>query len=113
MKELREEIAQAASLVDGVNVKPYFRQTTKSGDGWVSLQRSDRDESGFGWMDRWAVTIVLPQDVRSAEDWMDDHLDPLANALKDYLIVTAFVPSTLRMDSGEVNGLVIEGTRGR
>ena len=113
MNELRAEIAGAASLVAGVHVKPYYRQTTKPGDGWVSLQRSDRDESGFGFMDRWAVTLVLPQDVKAAEDWMDSHIEQLAEALKDYLIVTAFVPAALRMDSGEVNGLVVEGTRGR
>ena len=113
MNELRAEIAGAASQVDGVKVGAYFRQTTKSGDGWVSLVRSDRDESGFGWMDRWAVTIVLPQATKAAEDWMDAHIEPLAAALSDFLIVTAFIPSTLRMDSGDVNALVVEGTRGR
>lgn len=113
MNELREELADAASQVDGVNVRPYFKQSTKPGDGWVSLQRTDRSDDGFGWMDRWAVTIVLSQTVKTAEEWMDDHLEQLAEALRDYLIVTAFIPSTLRMDSGEVPALVIEGTRGR
>lgn len=109
----RNELAAVASAVEGLNVTPYMRQSTRPGDGWVSLQRSDRDDSGFGFMDRWAVTVVLPQDLVAAEKWIDTNADALANALAKEMVVTAMVPATLVLDLGNVPGLVIEGSRER
>jgi hypothetical protein len=109
----RNELAAYASAVDGCNVTPYMRQATRPGEGWVSLQRSDRDDSGFGFMDRWAVTVVLPQDLASAEKWIDANADALAAALAQGMVVTALVPATLVLDAGNVPGLVIEGSRER
>lgn len=111
--ELRNEIAAAASLVDGVTVKPYYRQTAKPGDGWVSLQRLDRDDSGLGFMALWAVMVVLPQDLKAAEVWIDDHADAIAEALGHALVVSAVVPSSLTWGGNPVPGLVFEGYRAR
>lgn len=108
---IRDDIATAASTVDGVTVEPYWRQDTQPGHGWVSLARSDRDDTGFGFMDRWTVTIALPQDVRAAEEWIEEHRDALTAAVASELVVTALVPATLTFDTGTTPGLVIEGSR--
>lgn len=109
----RADIAAAASTVTGVNVAPYYRQTTKVGDGWVGLQRLDRDDSGFGFMESWAVMVVLSQDIKAAEEWIEAHADALADALAAELIVTALIPERLVLDTGTIPGLTVEGVRAR
>jgi hypothetical protein len=108
----RQDIADAASTVIGVNVTPYYRQSMKPGDGCVSLLRMEQDDTRFGYMERWAVTIALSQDLKSAEEWIDTHADELIEALSTQMVVTAMMPMTLVMDSGNVPGLVVEGSRG-
>lgn len=107
----REDIAAAASAVDGVKVTPFYRQTTKVGDGWVALQRLDRDDSGLGFMESWAVMVVLHQDIVTAEKWIESHADALTDALADELVVTAVIPERLVIDTGTVPGLTVEGVR--
>jgi len=107
----RQDLAAAASSVAGVKVGPYYRQTTKTGDGWVELQRSDRDDTGFGFMDRWAVKVITPQDLRAAEEWIESKREALTAALAPHMVVTALVPAVLVIDQGSVPGLVIEGSR--
>lgn len=106
-----EEIPARLAIASAANVSPYYNQTTVPGSGWVSLQRSEADDTGFGFMDRWAVTIVLPQDLAAAERWIEQMRDTLVANLKPVLIVTALVPATLTLGGGSVPALVIEGTR--
>lgn len=108
----RDDIAAAASTVTGVNVSAYYRQSTKPGDGWVSLTALERDASGLGYMERWSVSVCLSQDIAAAEKWIEDNTDDLIAALSDQLVITAALPSTLVLDTASVPGLVIEGSRG-
>lgn len=111
----RAELAAAANSVTvddvALNVEPYYFQTTKVGDGWVALVGLDRDDSGLGYMERWQVTVVLHQDVATAEKWIEANADALVDALEDRLVVTTVVPVQLTMDAGRIPGLVIEGSR--
>lgn len=107
----RDDIAAAASTVDGVKVAPYYRQSAKVGDGWVVLQRLDRDDSGLGFMESWAVMVTLAQDVKTAEKWIETRAAALAAALETELHVMALIPATLTTTKGTVPGLVIEGIR--
>lgn len=111
MNHTRQLIAEAATTVDGIDVTPYYGTATAPGHGWVSLTRRDRDDTGLGYLNRWTVTVVCPQDLHAAELWIDNHADQLVDALSTELIVTAVVPATLVMDQGNIPGLVIEGTR--
>lgn len=107
----RGEIATAANTVAGVNVSEFYRQTTKPGDGFVSLAGYDRDDTGFGFMERWNVTVVLHQDVKAAETWIETNADALIDALSAVLVITALTPGKLALDAGAVPGVVVEGTR--
>lgn len=111
----RDDLVAAANSVTvggaALNVRPFYVQTTKVGDGWVALARLERDATGLGYMERWQVTVVLHQDVATAEQWVQDNVDQLLDKLEDQLVVTAVVPVQLTMDAGQVPGLVVEGSR--
>src|SRR5690606_4632243 len=112
-QQQREVIAAAANTVTGVNVNEWFRQTTKSGDGYVVWSRGDRASNGIGFMNRWEVFIVLPSDLQAAEKWLDERLNQLVNALHTEVVVTSFYPTDLALDSGKLSCVVIEGSRAR
>jgi hypothetical protein len=110
---VRGAIAAAANAHLGERrVTPYFRQTTKAGWGWVSLASRDRDASGFGFMDRYEVRVVLSQEIAKAEAWIDEHSDALVDAIAEELVVTTVTPAVLNLDQKTtVNALIIEGVR--
>lgn len=107
----RQDIATAANTVAGINVSAFYRQTSKVGDGWVALVGLDRDDTGFGFMERWEVQVVLHQDIATAQAWIEANTDALITALAPQLVITGLVPSTLALETGAVPGLVIEGAR--
>ena len=107
----RTEIAAAASAVAGLNVSPYFRQSLKSGDGFVRLASRVRGDNGFGWIDTWEVWVALPSNVPDAEKWLETHLEDLMDSLDTELVVTSAAPAELALPSTNVNGLIVAGTR--
>lgn len=108
---VRTEIAEAATLAGVTNVSAYYRQTLKTGDGFVELVGRARGDNGFGWVDTWGVWIGLPQDVKAAETWLEEHLGALMESIDDALIVTTAGPAN-RVLGGQVsNGVSITGTR--
>ena len=109
--DVRNLIADAANTVTGFNVTPYFRQTTKPGDGMVRLERMNRDTSGFAYMYIWQVLIVLPQDIAQAEKFLDEHVSSLVTAISEELIVTTVTPQQLALDTGTIPVVLIEGNR--
>ncbi len=109
---LRTGIAEAANAVLGNNrCSPYYRTSTRPGDAWVSFARRDRDDTGLGFMAAWEVRVALSQDLATAEKWIDDNADDLAEAVADWLVVTGVAHVTLVLDSGNTPGLIIEGVR--
>lgn len=109
--EVREKIAAAASAVEGVNCTPYFRQSTKPGDAMVRLDRMVRDESGFAYMVTWQVVVMLPQDIATAEKWLDANTTLLIEAISEELVVTTVTPQQMALDTGVVPCVLIEGNR--
>jgi hypothetical protein len=108
---VRAAIATAASTVEGVNCTPYFRQSTKPGDGMVRFDRRVRDSSGFGWIVTWQVVVFLSQDLATAEKWMDAHVPGITEAVEEELVITQVTPEQLALDTGTVPVVVISGTR--
>lgn len=107
----REDIAAAASTVDGVNITPDYRQTLKVGEGFVKWNGRVVDDSGLGWIDTWQVWLSVPQDRAGGEKWLTEHLDALLDALDAELVVTAALAADLVLGSTSTNGLIIEGMR--
>lgn len=110
----RAAIATAANASDtGVNITPKRRQNLAPLQGFVVLSRRVRPPNRLGWMDTWQVWLALPQDVAMADDWSDENLPVLLEALKGELIVTSAFVAELQPVPGApvVPGLVIEGAR--
>ena len=106
----RTEIANAVNAVEGINVYPGFRESTKVGDGWITLGRMTPQE--FGYVKDWKVTIVIPNQVSGAEEWMDANLETIADALKRQLEVTAITPTAITLnETGTIYVVVIQGVR--
>lgn len=109
--EVRQALAATANMVDGVSVNPRFRQYARPGDGSVRLDRVARADNGFGWVATWQVWVLCPQDLASAEDWMDEKAMPLAAALSEHMVVTSVAPQQLNVGGQTVPCVVIEGNR--
>lgn len=108
---VRQLIADAASSVEGVTVSPYFRQTTKTGQGMVRLDRMLRSTNGFGYMNTWQVVIMLPTDLAAAEKWMDEKMNDLVEHISEAIIVTSVMPQQLALETGTLPVVIIEGNR--
>jgi hypothetical protein len=110
---VRAEIAAAATLIEGVNVSPYYRQSLKPGDGFVRLGQRGRDGSGIGFLDTWEIWLALSQDVLTAEQWLEDNLDDLLVSLHSAMYVTTVTPTELVIGTGgaSIPGVIIAGTR--
>lgn len=110
--EARAAISDAASTVTGVNCKPYYRQSLKSGDAFVRLARRAPDPSGLGDTVVWQVWLALPQDVLAAEKWLDERVGDLYAALRGEMTITSITPAELVLGgTNSVNGVIVEGAR--
>lgn len=108
----RQELAAAAATVDGINCTPYYRQSLKARDAFVRLAKRTPDPA-IGFTDTWQVWVALSQDVKAAEQWLEDHLDELAAALSSEMTVTSITPTEFSLAGvPSVNGVVVEGDRG-
>lgn len=109
---IRQAIADAANTVEGVTAHPNYWQATNAGSAMVRLDRITRDESGLPyWMARWALWVIAPASIETAEAWLDAHVPALVTALDPVLHVSAVNPQTFLLGSaGQVPGVAIEGT---
>lgn len=112
--EARTAIAAAASTVTGVKCTPYYRQSLKPGDACVRLLVRTKAVNGFGFVDTWQVWLALPQDVATAEKWLDEHGAALLEALKPEFIggIQTVTPAELVLGTGaSTNGVIYQGAR--
>jgi len=84
---VRNELATAANTVDGVNVSPYYRQSTKPGSGVVQLERIEYPNT-FGGEAYWQLIVLLPTGIEAAQKRSEVLIPLLYNALRDHLVVT-------------------------
>jgi hypothetical protein len=106
----RTAIAAAANSVSGIHCNPYFVQTTKAGDAMVRLQQITYPNV-FGGVATWQVLVLLPQDIATAERYLEEKVPALVEALGTEMTVTTVQPQQLALETGSVPCVVIEGTR--
>lgn len=107
----RDEIAAAASTVDGVDVSPLYRPATGIGQGYVEWLRTDYPNT-LGGEDYWGVVIVLPQDLAAAQAWIAEHKHAVWDALGYVMVVTQARPELIPIaDNQSQRTLVLEGHR--
>ncbi|KHL18539.1 hypothetical protein CLV56_4005 [Mumia flava] len=109
---VRQALATAASTVDGVDVSPYFRQTTKPGSGMVRYDRTAYPQgTNFGGLITWQVVIFLPQDQATAEKFLDEKAPLVVAALASHMRITDVITQQLALESGTVPIALIQGNR--
>ncbi|GAB3663483.1 hypothetical protein GCM10027596_26710 [Nocardioides korecus] len=108
---VRDELAAAASTVDGVTATPFYRQTTEAGSAFIRLDRIDYPDR-FGGVRTWNVVVVLPQDLAEAEQYLEAKLPGLLEALEPHMTVREVVPQRLSItDVGALPCVFINGSR--
>ena len=109
----REDIAAAASGVDGVECSEFYSGATKPGSAWVERARTTYDPGlhpSYGAKPFWRVRVVMPQDIPKAERWIEDNQDTLVAALHEAMAVTTATPETLTLaDNQSMKVLTIDG----
>lgn len=108
---VRQVIADAASTVEGVEIHPYFRQTTKVGTGMVRMDRQTRASNGFGFVTTWQLLVILPQDIAAAEKYLEEKLPALMEAVGEQMVIQTVAPQELVLENGRLPCVVIEGAR--
>ncbi|GAB3990110.1 hypothetical protein [Nocardioides marmoraquaticus] len=112
MTTVRDLLATAATQAGGVGtVSPYYRQTTKPGDGFVRLERIEYPNP-FGGVCYWNVVLLLPQSLDDAERWIEQYVPDVRRALAEHMTVTRVRPERLIFPgAGEVPCVFINGSR--
>lgn len=106
----RATLAAAATIADVTNVTPLYRQSLRTGDGFVRISQRRKAANGFGYVQDWEVWIALPSDLGAAETWLDDHLDAVVEAINTVIVVATVTPSQLVLGAATANGIVVAGT---
>ena len=89
--EIRGALAAALDGVPGVNGYAYAPRAYKPGDAWSQWGGCEPPEAGpypANFVHLWRVLIILPSDERAADEWTDEHLSDLVDALRPILSVT-------------------------
>lgn len=108
LNDTRAAFKEALDEVAGVT--GYLRRpsTPKPGDAWPIWRGGERDQNTGLFDHTWAVGLMLPQDEKSAQDWIDARLDDLAKAIRPVAYVESVAPATFGgTDSSPVYGLLI------
>lgn len=83
----REALATAANTVEGITAHPYVSNDTKPGTAFVRLDRIDYPNR-FGGVAFWNVILILPQEQRTAEQYLEANLPALRDALGAEMTLT-------------------------
>lgn len=88
----RQELATAASTVDGVTGHPYVSANTDPGTAFVRLDRVEYPNP-FGGVAHWSVVVILPQ--IDPEQYLEAKLPALKSALDPHLVITSVRPQRI------------------
>lgn len=108
--EVRQELAEAASSVEGLTGSPYFVQTTTPGTVLVRLDRIDFPNN-FGGVAFWSLVLIGPQDIAASETYFAEKVPALREALAPHLAVTAMTPELIDLGLGPSPCAVLTGHR--
>jgi hypothetical protein len=110
----RGRIAGALAGVDGLTGYVYAPTVYKPGDGWGQWAGDDQPETGgyaTTFTRGWRVIIILPEDLRAADAFVDTRYADLVDAVATVLAITAISPSKVAAEGSQAayNALIIIG----
>jgi len=107
----RQEICDAVNAVDGMTATPYVSGEVSPGTVYLRLERIEFPNP-FGGICHWNVCLVLPQDLATAEQYLEGVLPSLIEAIEPHLVVRSVVPQRLNLAGvGDLPVAFINGTR--
>ncbi len=92
--EVRQDLANELSELDGITAHPYYVQSIDPGTVWIRLDRVAHPNR-FGGIAHWNVVLVLPQDQADAEKYLDEVMPVVREVVRDHLVVTEVRPQRL------------------
>ncbi len=107
--DTRVEIATALSTVAGINGHRVRPSTLNDGDAWPQWRGAI--PRAHAYLNTWAIMIVMPQsDDIAADQFADDHLADLLDALREVIFVDSIEPAVLNAgQQGDMYALMITG----
>lgn len=96
----RAAIAAALRTIDGVTGYPSRPKITKPGDAWPLLGPLDRAD-GHSFTATWRVFVITPSDEVKASEWIDAHVDELADALLPVGYIDQILPVAVTTEAGD------------
>lgn len=106
----RDDIARAASAVDGISAHPYYVQATQAGTAYLQLDRIEYPNP-FGGVCFWNLVVLLPQDLASAEKYIELNVPLVVEAISQHMVVTSVRPQQLNTGAGVLPCVFISGHR--
>lgn len=97
----RQEIATALSTVDGVTGHVLRPTLLKTGVGWPSWVGASR-AAAYSFMHVWKATIIVPSGEAAANQWLDDHVADLVDALMPVGMIDEYDPTAVPTTSGDL-----------
>lgn len=109
MQGKRQEIADALDTVPGVRGFRVRPSAASTGDGWPQWGGARRPDSARGMFTQvWRALIRVPGDEVAADEWVDAHIDDLADALRSVGYMTECTPVNLTgTDNTPIRALMI------
>lgn len=104
----RADIAAALSTATGVTGYTYRPTAPKTGDAWPLLSSLESAGHATVFTNNWRVYVYLPQDERSASEWLDGHVEGLVDALLPAnCYVDRIEPTNIGTEQAPVLGLLL------
>lgn len=105
----RDAFRVALDALDGVKGYAYRPGSPRKGDAWPHWAGGAVDEQSGQISNGWHVLVMLPQDERAADEWIDANAQAVADAIEraQVAFVEGFAPANLSQTNGTVYGLLI------
>lgn len=103
----RQSFADVLSGVAGVQGYPKRPAAPSVGDAWPVWRIAALDDNSQQFTNGWDLLVYMPQDEAAADDWIDDHIQELIEALEPVAAVDSYQPANLAPSGSSVFGLLI------
>jgi hypothetical protein len=104
--DTRVAIAAALDTVQGLTGTPRRPKLVTAGAAWPQWGGSERADGG-AFLVTWNILVVLPAQEQDADEFVDDRLDDLYDAIQPVAHITGYQPAQLQTSEGDLYALMI------
>lgn len=107
LSEIRDEIAEILSSLEGIEGYTYRPSVSSEGEGWALLE-SLSDPFGENFRATWRVIVRLPVGEVEAMEWFQDNVEPITEAFFDAgFYVEEVVPGSVQTEAGSFDAMIL------